>query len=1140
MSFLDFEVTGMTCISCSNTIRSVLLKTYEYIDEVEVNIIMNNVRVILNRKATYEEKRNICNTIKNAGFNCTFRSEAIISGSMFSSSMDNNIIGSIDKKKYKLNEKRLDNEIIMGSPDYITEVSTGNNMVSNNTKFLKLHKLNSANISKITKVLENRKGIISIIIYIKWDEVCILFDGSYIKMPEISDLLSLKLGINMLEYMKFYTFFDNNKLNCINDLSIKVNYVLNYDKNIGKWNIFLKTLNRFGVGKLKGEFVNDFTKSVNFFMNDLFGICDINVESKEKYGRKTNVELTINIRYNPYFISSKNMYSYLVEQVIKNENMIKNKKYEYKLVNFEQIVVNNNFNDNVNYQKLQKSKDKESKYYVIRFTISLILTAIVLLLTYFGNKEFLNNIAKTLSLNSISSLKDEGIIPGISWNYLIIFVLVTIIVYFCGYTFHKKGIIGLINLSPNMYTLISLGMNTCYCYSLFMILYISILSLYDSDKNSIIYSDIFPNFFDTACMLTTISLFGRILDIQSSLLILRIINSSKNDCINGENDKYKINNSIKLVDNVVFKSLKKIYYSFSNGNEDINSEDNNCFYQILPNLPDKNEIESYNKIQEKNKSFELSEDRFYFKSNQSVELKEESFATEKNEINIDLVDLGDTVILNKNDVVPFDGIYISNEICILDESMITGESKVIEKLYGNYVSSGSKVLSERLVLYVTEIGSESTLGKIKKLKANAKENQISLPSSIDTFSKYFIPIILTISVLSFIIWFSLAYFDKVNPESIIKGDKIDFLINDNANNIFNKFPVSSKILFALHFTLSVLAISCPCAVGLTVPIAILISTSITSKKNILIQNSDVINVMGYIDYAIFDKTGTLTNGKPSVKSIIVNHDILRKINLDKEENSDSLFNPIKINVETFYVCDKNDSIDELFKSFFKLWWIIGSCEYFNNHPTGNVLRSFSIKVSNQVESNPLFSQPNNCRYHPGLGISCVINNMKILLFNQYEGDTQNDFQNYVLKSLDTTGYYNYINDYNSDMDCKTTCINFNNNINTSTKTCNKDINCGKNDLYLNNWFKYWRKQGSNVVFVFLDDYSSDNCEIKLLGAISLSDEPMFGVESTINYIKKHITKQIWLCSGDSYYTSNSVASMVSFYLFDLKKYHFNA
>ncbi|KAH7648896.1 P-type ATPase 2 [Cryptosporidium bovis] len=1140
MSFLDLEVTGMTCISCSNTIRNILLKNYEYIDEVEVNIIMNKVRVVLNRKITCEERKNICNSINNAGFNCTLRSGTMMSDNMLSLSIDNNIIGSLDEKYYELKEKSLESEIIIATPNKITEVGTNNNRSNGNLRFLKLNKLNSDKIKRMIKFLENEKGIVSIIIYMKWDEVCILFDESNIDIIEIGDILSLKLGIDILDYIKFYTFFDNNKLNCMNSLSIKTSYTVNDGKNNSKWNIFSRVFNKFRIRRVKNEFTNDFTKSVNFFISGLFGIYDINVENREKYNSKVSIELIINIKYNPYFISSKNMYNYLVEQVIKNENIIKDKKYEYKLMNYEQIIVNNDFNNNIDYKELQKIKDKESRYYVIRFTISLILTILVLLLNYFGDKIFVNNIAKTLSFNNINSLKYEGIIPGISWNYLIIFILVTIIVYFCGYPFHKKGIFGLINLSPNMYTLISLGMNTCYAYSLYMMIYIAIVSLYDSNKNPIIYTESFPNFFDTACMLNTISLFGRILDIQSSLLILKILNDNRNIDSSKENSKYKINNDIKLVDNVTFKSLKKIYYSFSN-NSSNGACGNNCFYQILPNLIKENKMEECNDTKVNKESIEIDNDRFCHKSNQSLEMKEESFITEENKINIDMVDLGDTIILNKNDIVPFDGVSISNEICILDESMITGETKVIEKLYGNYITSGSRVLSERLVLYITEIGTESTLGKIKKLKTNAKENHIPLPSSIDVFSKYFIPIILTISILSFIIWFSLAYFDKVNPENIIRGDKIDFLMNDNSNiNIFDRFPISSKIMFALHFTLSVLAISCPCVIGLTIPIAILISTSITSKKNILVQNNNVINVMGCIDYVIFDKTGTLTNGKPSVKSIIVNHDNLKKINLDKEENSHLIFNPVKINVETFYVCDKNDNIDELFNSFIKLWWIIGSCEYYNNHPAGNVLRSFSIKVSRQIETNPSFSQPIDCKYHPGLGISCTINKMRILLTNQYKEDKPSDYQNYILKSLDTTGYYNYINNYNvnvglskneykNDTICENTCIHFNSNKNRNqtNNICNNN-GCDNNDLYLNNWFKYWKKQGSSVIFVFFNDNTSEKSEMKLLGAISLSDEPMFGVESTINYIKKHITKQIWLCSGDSYYTSNSIASMVSF------------
>ncbi|XP_665055.1 P-type ATPase 2 [Cryptosporidium hominis TU502] len=159
----------------------------------------------------------------------------------------------------------------------------------------------------------------------------------------------------------------------------------------------------------------------------------------------------------------------------------------------------------------------------------------------------------------------------------------------------------------------------------------------------------------------------------------------------------------------------------------------------------------------------------------SMEMKEHSSII--NIVNVDLIDLGDVIILKKDEIVPYDGIVISNDIAVLDESMITGESRIIEKLYGNFISSGSRVLSDNVFIFVTEVGTESTLGKIQKLKIKARESQIELPGIIDIFSRYFVPSIILLSLLAFVVWFLLAYYDKVDPARMFITARITFIQN---------------------------------------------------------------------------------------------------------------------------------------------------------------------------------------------------------------------------------------------------------------------------------------------------------------------------------------------------------------------------
>ncbi|POM84230.1 E1-E2 ATPase family protein [Cryptosporidium meleagridis] len=1119
MNSLDLQVNGMTCMSCATTIKNLLLH-YKFVKDVEINIILNSVRVILNKKITLDERKKICDTINNAGFICLLKSSTIMNDMLTLSIND-----------FKLEEKSLESEIIYGNSKDIAEQILN----SKGIKFLKLHQIPTEEMKLIVKALENKAGIITIISYLKWGQLCILFDENQITIVQIQEILE-KSDIWMLSYMKFYCLFGKEKLSCVNNLKIKCIFRLNSDRE--GISIIQKIYNCLRRRNANIEFNKDFTASIGCIVSGIFGIYNVSVERMNENNFERNLVLMICIDYNPYFISGRNLLKYMNDEVLKNyvnetiidepinENKLK-KQYSHRLVNSMQIITKCNLDESVNYSSLQKIKDKESRYYVICFTISLILTIMVLLYNFLGDKPFMSKFTRIISFNTIKSLQDQTGLSGISWKYLINLILVTIVVYLCGYTFHKKGIKSMLYLNPNMYSLISLGTNTCYLYSFYMMIYLAIISSKDPEDKKI-YSDRLPNFFDIACMLITISLFGRILDVHSNLLILRIINnnSDRNEVIgeNGDSMRYNIKDNFQLLGETKFESLEKVYYHFSNSE--------NC--QVLP-LASPKDLKKNKEFRSKYKNTEIGQKTNTMSidsiclddiSPQSMEMKEQSSII-NNVVNVDLIDLGDVIILKKDEIVPYDGIVISSDIAVLDESMITGESRIIEKLYGNFISSGSRVLSDNVLIFVTEMGTESTLGKIQKLKIKARESQIELPGIIDKFSRYFVPSIILLSLLAFVVWFLLAYYDKVDPARMFNTDRINF--NTKFNNIFKEFPISSRVMFALHFSLSIMAISCPCVIGITVPIAVLISTSLTSKKNILVQNTNIFNNIGFIDNIVFDKTGTLTNGRPTVKSIIVDHENIQEITITTFNNgySSKWEKPTDIDfsnssIETFYINknsniqDKNVVIEELFESYLKFWWIIGSCEYYNNHPAGNVLRSFSIRLFNNKEQYK-FTQPIDCRYIPGVGMTCIINRMKVLITNQYKHLDQ-DFS---LVSVNSKDFNHYIKSSSNTLE-----ISLDSPENKSTEY---------SSLYLRNWLKYWSKKGSMIIYIFIGDINNlgDNEHglinakyMKLVGAVSMIDEPMFGVESTINYMKKHVTDQIWLCSGDSFYTSNSIASMI--------------
>ncbi|KAJ1604848.1 P-type ATPase 2 [Cryptosporidium canis] len=1119
MNSLDLQVNGMTCMSCATTIKNLLLHN-KFVKDVEINILMNSVRVILNKRITLDERKRICDTINNAGFICLLKSSTM---------MDDMLSLSIDD--LKLEERSLGSEIVYGSSKDIAEQILN----SRSIKFLKLHQIPIDEMKAIVKSLENKSGIITIISYSKWGQLCILFDENQITILQIQEILK-NSDIWMLSYMKFYCLFGKEKLSCISRLKIECIFRLNSDREgislAQRAYNFLRRINA------NNEFVKDFTTSIGCIVSGIFGIYNVSIERMNEHSFDRNLVLAISVEYNPYFISGRNLMQYMNEEVLSNYvndspqeesagEHRPNKEYSHRLLSSSQVITKSSLDETMSYSGLQKAKDKESRYYVTCFTFSLILTIMVLMLNFFGDKAFMSNFARIVSFNLIKSLQGPSMLPGISCKYTVTLALVGLVVYLCGYTFHKIGIKSMLCLNPNMHSLISLGTNTCYLYSLYMMIYISVISSREHGSNKI-YSDKLPNFLDIACMLVTISLFGRILDIHSSLLILRMINGSGTGVSNesGEAARYSIKDSFQIFNETKFESLEKTYYHFSNSE--------NC--QVLPVTFPQNGLNTsvlgskYTAPGRRLKMNTTSIDSVCLDdiSPQSMEMKEQSSVI-NSKVNVDLIDLGDIIVLRKDDIVPYDGIVISNDIAVLDESLITGESRIIEKLYGNFISSGSRVLSDNIYVFVTELGTESTLGKIQKLKIKARECQIELPGIVDKFSRYFVPIIISLSVLAFIVWFLLAYFGQVNPERIFNTDQIHFY--SEFSDIFEKFPISSKVMFALHFSLSILAISCPCVIGITVPIAVLISTSLTSKKNILVQNSNVFNNIGFIDDVVFDKTGTLTNGRPTVKSIIMNHEHIKELQESIFKNGYMLkwtdlgeTDFSSSSIETFYInrspdlLEKRVVIQELVESYLKFWWIIGSCEYYNNHPAGNVLKSFSIRLFDNKEQYR-FVQPSDCKYIPGVGMTCIINNAKVLVTNQYKHLDQ-DFR---LVPVSSNGHHHYLKSPSNTLEISL----------DSPENKSGGYSC----LYLQNWLKYWSKKGSIIIYIFIGDLSTADeteqglinvREMKLVGAVSMIDEPMFGVESTINYIKKYVTDRIWLCSGDSFYTSNSIASMVSF------------
>jgi Cu+-exporting ATPase len=205
------------------------------------------------------------------------------------------------------------------------------------------------------------------------------------------------------------------------------------------------------------------------------------------------------------------------------------------------------------------------------------------------------------------------------------------------------------------------------------------------------------------------------------------------------------------------------------------------------------------------------------------------------DIPIEQVFVGDLIRVRPGEKIPVDG-RIVDGFSSVDESMITGESMPVEKAKGDFVIGATMNKTGSFVYRATKVGSLTMLSQIIKLVETAQGSKAPIQRLADTVSSYFVPVVLFLSILTFVVWY-----------------------------IFGPAP---SYLFALVNAITTLIIACPCAMGLATPTAIMVATGIGAENGVLVKNAESLEKAGKVDTVIFDKTGTLTTGKPRVTDII--------------------------------------------------------------------------------------------------------------------------------------------------------------------------------------------------------------------------------------------------------------------------------
>ncbi|OGJ17887.1 copper-translocating P-type ATPase [Candidatus Pacearchaeota archaeon RBG_13_36_9] len=203
-------------------------------------------------------------------------------------------------------------------------------------------------------------------------------------------------------------------------------------------------------------------------------------------------------------------------------------------------------------------------------------------------------------------------------------------------------------------------------------------------------------------------------------------------------------------------------------------------------------------------------------------------------ISVDEVVVDDIIVVKPGEKIPVDGIIVEGQSAV-DESMITGESMPAEKKKNDTVIGATINKHGSFKFKATKVGANTTLSQIIKLIEDAQGEKAPIQRFADKISAYFVPVVILIAIISFLIWY---------------------------------FAVGQTFAFSMIIAVSVLVIACPCALGLATPTAIMVGTGKGAEKGILIKGGDALETAHKLYAVVFDKTGTLTRGKPEVTDIV--------------------------------------------------------------------------------------------------------------------------------------------------------------------------------------------------------------------------------------------------------------------------------
>lgn len=203
-------------------------------------------------------------------------------------------------------------------------------------------------------------------------------------------------------------------------------------------------------------------------------------------------------------------------------------------------------------------------------------------------------------------------------------------------------------------------------------------------------------------------------------------------------------------------------------------------------------------------------------------------------IDVEDLKIGDIVKIFPGEVIGVDGLLVKGASSV-DTSAITGESMPVEVNEGDELIAGSVNTTGTFLMEAKKVGNDTTVSKIIELMEEASASKAPISQMADKVSYIFVPTVIAISIISFIVW----------------------------------LLVGASFTFAFSIAIGVLVISCPCALGLATPVAMMVANGKAAENGILVKNSESLEILNKIDTIVFDKTGTITQGNPALKDIVL-------------------------------------------------------------------------------------------------------------------------------------------------------------------------------------------------------------------------------------------------------------------------------